>query len=349
MEPRAAAVATIEGLIAIGLPPTPTNYAVWYAHVSGDNPALSRGLAERMATGEPLTSEILEALWRQYCAPGGDPVLINEASEKLGRVMARLGEQIASAGGSTGEFAGALSRFGQEIVAGLSSPDIASVMRDATRRMLIETRRIAESNRSLEGTLEAAGGEVATLRSDLDDLRRQSLTDPLTGVGNRQALEARLAELVERARLTGEPFSVIAFDIDHFRRFNEAYGPILGDEALKAVAQTLVDGVKGRDLVVRFGGEEFVLVLPNTVLAGAVRLALVLATTVKSRRVTIRSSGRDLGRITLSGGVVTHRPSEDASAVLTRATSLLLAAKRDGRDMIRDETSLSSGAAGGDQ
>ena len=334
---RDTAFATIDGLTGLGLAPTPTNYSVWHSHISGENPGLSRTIQDLVARAIPITDEMLSEFWRRFCAPAIDPALVTDAGERLGRVMATIAESISGAGAATSGFTDALARFGDEIVAAVRMPDMAGVMREATRRMLVETRRMVESARGLDGDLRVASREVQALRNDLEEARRQAMSDPLTSVANRKAFDDRLAKEMAAASESGADLALVLLDIDHFKRFNDSFGHVIGDEALKLVAHALVAGVKGRDMVARYGGEEFAVILPATSLAHALGLANGLGAAVKGRRMLLKSTGRDLGRITVSLGVARYRPGESASDLVRRADAALYAAKNRGRDMACDE------------
>ena len=334
---RDTAFATIDGLTGLGLAPTPTNYSVWHSHISGENPGLSRTIQDLVARAIPITDEMLSEFWRRFCAPAIDPALVTDAGERLGRVMATIAESISGAGAATSGFTDALARFGDEIVAAVRMPDMAGVMREATRRMLVETRRMVESARGLDGDLRVASREVQALRNDLEEARRQAMSDPLTSVANRKAFDERLAKEMAAANESGSDLALVLLDIDHFKRFNDSFGHVIGDEALKLVAHALVAGVKGRDMVARYGGEEFAVILPATSLDHALGLANTLGAAVKGRRMLLKSTGRDLGRITVSLGVARYRPGEPASDLVHRADAALYAAKNRGRDMACDE------------
>jgi len=334
---RDTAFATIDGLTGLGLAPTPTNYSVWHSHISGENPGLSRSIQELVARAIPITDEMLSDFWRRFCAPAMDPSVVTDAGERLGRVMASIAESISGAGAATSGFTDALARFGDEIVAAVRMPDMAGVMREATRRMLVETKRMVESARGLDGDLRGASREVQVLRNDLEEARRQAMSDPLTSVANRKAFDERLAKEMAAANESGSDLALVLLDIDHFKRFNDSFGHVIGDEALKLVAHALVAGVKGRDMVARYGGEEFAVILPATSIAHALGLANGLGAAVKGRRMLLKSTGRDLGRITVSLGVARYRPGESASDLVRRADAALYAAKNRGRDMACDE------------
>jgi diguanylate cyclase len=334
---RDTAFATIDGLTGLGLAPTPTNYSVWHSHISGENPGLSRSIQELVARAIPITDEMLSDFWRRFCAPAMDPSVVTDAGERLGRVMASIAESISGAGAATSGFTDALARFGDEIVAAVRMPDMAGVMREATRRMLVETKRMVEGARGLDGDLRGASREVQALRNDLEEARRQAMSDPLTSVANRKAFDERLAKEMAAANESGSDLALLLLDIDHFKRFNDSFGHVIGDEALKLVAHALVAGVKGRDMVARYGGEEFAVILPATSLAHALGLANGLGAAVKGRRMLLKSTGRDLGRITVSLGVARYRPGESASDLVRRADAALYAAKNRGRDMACDE------------
>jgi diguanylate cyclase len=193
---------------------------------------------------------------------------------------------------------------------------------------------VTEKSRTLEERLSQASGEVAELRQNLEVVRREALTDPLTGIPNRKLFESRLREAARNAVETSEPLALLMLDIDHFKRFNDTYGHQLGDQVLRLVAKTLADGVKGRDTPARFGGEEFVIVLPQTRLENAVTLAEQIRRTMARHKVVRKDTGEEYGVIALSVGASVYRPGEDLADLIRRADAALYHAKHTGRNRV---------------
>jgi diguanylate cyclase (GGDEF)-like protein len=169
-------------------------------------------------------------------------------------------------------------------------------------------------------------------------LTRLAVTDPLTGLANRRALDSRLASEWQRAVREHEPLSVLFFDIDHFKHFNDTYGHAAGDEVLTLVAERIASGTRrGTDMTARYGGEEFAVVLPDTTLAGATKIAEKIRKRIES--VNLENSGSHYGRITVSAGCASSNPpqGESGAKLLAAADRLLYDAKEGGRNQVRSQ------------
>ncbi|MFV3126009.1 GGDEF domain-containing protein [Niveispirillum sp. KHB5.9] len=175
-------------------------------------------------------------------------------------------------------------------------------------------------------------GRTSELRHALAALERLAGMDPLTEVMNRRRFMEMAAAELARADRTGRPVAVAMLDLDHFKQINDRHGHLAGDEALKLVARQLAKQCRVSDLLARFGGEEFVLLLPETGLAGAM-------TMLERVRVAIAGSGfRHDGRaisLTASIGLAVRedRP-ESLDRLLARADHALYEAKRGGRNRV---------------
>lgn len=165
------------------------------------------------------------------------------------------------------------------------------------------------------------------LISQQQTLKRMANIDSLTGVLNRHAFKKALHENMTRSRTQQKPLSVIFFDIDHFKSINDNYGHLLGDEVLKYLTLLIRDGITHNDIFARWGGEEFVILLPNT--------SFTVAQTIAERlRKRIESQQHFGFIITCSFGVTSLRNEDNADTLLQRADQLLYDSKRLGRNCI---------------
>ncbi|HEY5282327.1 MAG TPA: diguanylate cyclase [Polyangia bacterium] len=157
---------------------------------------------------------------------------------------------------------------------------------------------------------------------------RMALTDRLTGIANRRGVEREIRQELLRLRRYQTPVSFVIFDIDHFKAINDSRGHGAGDEVLRLVAKTIASGVRDTDLVARWGGEEFLVVLPETAYTGA----LICAEKIRAK---VEALSEQIGiRITISGGVYQPGPGESLGDLLSRADERLYEAKNSGRNRI---------------
>jgi diguanylate cyclase len=208
--------------------------------------------------------------------------------------------------------------------------------------VITATRAMEARSKTLEIQLQTSSREVNELRDRLESVRKEALTDQLTGVANRKAFDNELQESIDRAIETGEPLSLVMCDIDHFKAFNDTWGHQTGDQVLRLVANCLSENVKGRDTAARYGGEEFAVILPQTQLAGAVNLANQIRAKVESKKLVKKSTGDILGIITISCGVTQFDPNETTEDFVRRADQCLYAAKRTGRNRVVSETQITT-------
>ena len=177
-----------------------------------------------------------------------------------------------------------------------------------------------------------------TYSDRLREIHRQSLelaaTDSLTGLHNRRYLSAHLVRQIMRSRETRKPCSVLVLDIDHFKRINDTYGHQAGDEVLKALADSFKFNIRGVDLACRYGGEEFVIVMPETELDVAQRVAERLREAIAERRYRI-GEGKPEIPVTASIGIATLDPATDTpQTLIERADKALYEAKASGRNKV---------------
>ncbi len=174
------------------------------------------------------------------------------------------------------------------------------------------------------------------LQSDNAQLQQMALLDGLTGLANRRAFDAYIEREISHARRSGEPLALAMCDIDYFKAYNDTYGHLAGDDAIRAVAQVLSTAcTRAVDLVARYGGEEFVVVMPHTTKEGAL-IVLQRAQQALRQRAIAHAASPSERLLTLSFGVAQFAPDSDgtASALIGHADAALFRAKQAGRNRI---------------
>ncbi len=186
----------------------------------------------------------------------------------------------------------------------------------------------------LEAAFEHALTAALRTRRELDESKHLSATDPLTELPNRRALDASFGRLIALARRNQRPLSVLMIDLDHFKRVNDAHGHDAGDEVLKAFARMLLEGLRESDMPVRYGGEEFLVVLPETGTREAMEVAEKLRIT--TQRLAIPTPTGVI-HPTISVGVASLLTHDTPESLVTRADKAMYRAKAEGRNRCRIE------------
>jgi diguanylate cyclase (GGDEF)-like protein len=161
-----------------------------------------------------------------------------------------------------------------------------------------------------------------------NELARLSVTDTLTGLFNRLKTDDVLNNEFKRSMRSGQPFSVILVDIDHFKHVNDTYGHQVGDQVLVTVAKTLQAKTRATDVLGRWGGEEFIIVSTHTDQTGAVKLAENLRQSLQDQNIP------RVQQITASFGVATYQSGDQPKDLVARADAALYEAKRQGRNRV---------------
>ena len=178
--------------------------------------------------------------------------------------------------------------------------------------------------------------EAQGYREHLEEQRQKALIDPLTGLPNRAAWGERLAHEVEQWQLHGNLLLVAMLDLDHFKRINDGYGHLAGDKVLKIIATQLRKRLRPTDFIARFGGEEFVLLIPNTSMAIGLQLVEKLRAAIQA--CPFHFKGEPV-TVTVSIGLAAFKPGDRSDQVLKRADEALYRAKNKGRNCIETHPS----------
>lgn len=315
---------------------SPRFYEFWFAVVGGEHAGLSRAVNELLANRGTISNEEIEELYDRHL----NPVRAVAATEKAAAELASEMIEVDGAIGKTREgltvYRKLLQKASLDIRHGVEPDNLPKLLNELLRHTT-DTERL---NGHLSDRLSQAIDEMNGLRTRLDSIRIESNTDAVTTLLNRQAFNDTLAAALAHSQKSGESFALLMIDIDHFKNVNDSYGHVTGDQVLRLVAQTVKHMVKGQDTCARYGGEEFAVILPNTRLDGAVIVAEQIRKAVMSRELIRRSTGENLGRVTVSLGVGSVQPGDAATAIVERADKALYLSKRGGRNKVSTELDL---------
>ena len=203
----------------------------------------------------------------------------------------------------------------------------ATAVQEGATDFIVKPIRLAELGQRVRQALEMRRLAEAQERL-VADLERLAIRDELTGLFNYRHFQARLKQEAERAQRYRRPFSLIVFDADHFKEVNDTLGHAEGDRVLAELARILGQAVRGTDVVCRYGGEEFAVLLPETPVAQAAAVAERARQAVEAAKLL---SGRPM---TVSAGAAEVRPDERGEDLVRRVDAALYAAKRAGRNRV---------------
>jgi diguanylate cyclase len=328
---RKFASEALAAMARLKIAPSPNNYLIWFTHFSGCYPELSKHLRAIAERGEAYTEERLSDLHGRFFGTGHEARMLHETCQRIEVTMGHLLTQIGGLSDDAGNYGDRLETLGNNLDARAAA---RSELQDLIGEILGETRRMQGRARTIESELTASTREMEGLRRELAQAKREANSDGLTGIANRKCFDDHLATAMHEAREDGSELSVLFIDIDHFKRFNDSHGHEVGDQVLRLVAHVLTNSVKGRDLAARYGGEEFAVILPQTGLEGAAKLAEQLRQTIAGNRIRLKATGAFLGAITISLGCAQYRPPEAMADLMRRVDEALYRAKRQGRNQV---------------
>lgn len=318
------------------IPANPENYTVWYSYLSGRDPDLCHMIDRILDSKAPFTDEQCSALYLRCTAFAANEIG-DERDAALVSVSADMERSVETVMALLEEAGADAARYGEtlaDVDGVLRSEDAAGQVRKVVSDLVSETQRIVAQNRNVNSRLEKSNQEIVNLKERIAEVRNEAMCDPLTGLQNRRAFDEKLRQSLVDTQADHSPMSLLLFDIDHFKSFNDTHGHQLGDEVLRLVAGCLVECTKGRDTATRYGGEEFAIILPETDIEGALAVAEQVRETVAGKRIIRKSSGESLGSVTLSGGAAQYIEGETLEHLIERADGALYAAKKTGRNRI---------------
>lgn len=303
----------------------PISYAVWYDYVDGANVALNREVDMLISENGALDEQSTTHVFSKHIAE-----LDDEAAKRITngfqKVMTDISTSASKAGADAEKFGSALEQWTGDI----SQEDLEN---DQNLNSLCEqTRNIKGSIGSLRVQLENSTREIELLKNEIKKAKEEALSDGLTGLINRRGFDIALTACLTESIAQGP--SMLMADIDYFKRINDSYGHLFGDKVIQAVSKILRAHTKDTQTAARYGGEEFVLLLPETSLDEAKKIADAIRATVEKINIKNTSKNESIANITISIGVASYNHGESMTEFVTRADKALYQSKNAGRNRV---------------
>lgn len=313
-----------------GIATNPINYAVWYEYVCGRNTALKLDIDAYAAKGKQLSDEEIEALYMKHVSECDEQTM-----ERLHLDMRRLLNNFSNLATRTNDEASQFGNSLQEYRERLNARDLEkSNVLEIVGGLLDSTRAMRRFVSSLQESLQENKREVEALRKELKRIKEEAITDPLTGLRNRKGLFSAIEKAISDLKRSKQSLCLLMIDVDHFKRINDSYGHLLGDKVLQLIGKTLRQRTKGNDTAVRYGGEEFSVLLPETTLAGARTVAEDIRKVLEQSRIKRLDNNQTIDGVTISIGIAQYRSGESVEAFIHRADGALYTSKQRGRNQI---------------
>jgi diguanylate cyclase len=294
---------------------------------------LTKEIGKTIAKKIQLTDQMMEKWFEKFLCDSDDGNLKQSQSD-LDNIISKLAESTSLAEENVHQFSQTLSQGEKELVTSSSTPEAI------VSYLLLSTRSMQASMEVMRQEIQESRQEINSLQDRLKSAVKEALSDPLTGLINRKGLSLAIENLVLSLETSNSYPCLLMLDIDHFKKINDTFGHPLGDRVIKVVADILKNQIKGKDTAARYGGEEFCILLPETELSDAVKVAENIRHTIENAHIKRASDNQVICRMTISIGVARYQPNETILGLFERADGALYQSKNEGRNRVTFSESL---------
>lgn len=253
-----------------------------------------------------------------------------ETGAKLDSELAAILTFIRGYLGANEAYAKSLVEANKKLPASVSSAQVQVIV----KFLMTENEKMQREAGTLKKSLESSQSQIEKLRASLSAAEELSVRDELTALLNRRGFDMQLASTLQKAQTSGKPLCLAMSDIDHFKKVNDTFGHLVGDEILKMFSGLLSASVTEKDVVARYGGEEFAIVLPETTLDEARQIVEKIRTKFEAKKLAVNKSGQMIGKVTASFGLAQFSEGDTPRTLVWRADAKLYEAKSGGRNRV---------------
>ncbi|MBF9003239.1 MULTISPECIES: GGDEF domain-containing protein [Vibrio] len=308
---------------------TPANYALWYTYVDNTFPEMNQQIDDIVQQNGLCPPSTNDQLYQQFIASKAE-TSINDLKTNLEVLVGEISSSMTDTLTDTSLFSSLIDKSFSDLERverdSLSLDEVMSII----RKLIADSREIRHSTTFLHNQLNTATNEITRLKNQLAEVQKDALFDSLTSLYNRRAFDRDIHALFS----VEQPFSLIVADIDHFKSLNDTYGHLFGDAVIRSISKRMQNGCREGITAYRFGGEEFVLLVPQKSLRIGRQFAESLRRSIEKLSIKDRRSGQQVSNVTVSFGVAERVESDTAVSLLERADKMLYDAKKLGRNRV---------------
>ena len=317
------AVLTNELLEKYQIPPTPINYSVFFLYSNGSNPLLNQQINIQIKQKKPLDCIFIETLFNQYIS-NTEQVhndVINPLNESIDTLLSKINQQVTL----DNEAIENLNKIDKALESSIHSSSLNKVV----SYLVTTVNNSTNQHKKLSAELTRTNKTVSELKEKLEIARKEAILDSLTGLLNRRGCDEKLQKInLEKTHTS------LAIDIDNFKKINDNFGHFIGDRVLQRVANAIKANISDLDLAVRYGGEEFVVVIVNQTAKEAKVIAEKIRLSIANLKLKQKNSDNYLPKISVSVGIAERKNETNWLELFKRADDALYQAKSAGRNCL---------------
>jgi diguanylate cyclase len=301
--------------------PTPVNYSVIYLYISNENELLTAAIDKKLHQGELITTDFIADLFKRYVSFSQqvENTVLSPFEETLNKTLDQIGKQVINEVNATNNL--------QKLDKVLTNTTHHKSLEQIVSYLFNTINNTKAQHQELSKKLSSTQNEMNQLKSKLASSRQEALVDSLTGLLNRRGCDDKLQDLdFEKTH------SSLAIDIDHFKKVNDDFGHFVGDKVIQRIAKTIQSHVSEHDLAVRFGGEEFLVIMNNKSIVEAQKVAENIRISVSKLKLVQKETNTPLPPISVSIGIAQNSNTPNWTSLFEQADNALYQAKNSGRN-----------------
>lgn len=330
----------LQRIRALEIPLDPPAFELWFTYCAGINRGLNDAVNTLLGTNPKPAAADLRVLYDCHISPKRFVDQVHTLGKTLRERTSELIDTIEEVSEANEEYGAEVAIAARE----LAQDQHGQGLQSTVSALLRSTEDVQRTNMLLQNQLSASIEQVRQLQGRLESVQQESMIDPLTGVGNRRQFDTSLVSMIEQSKSQGSPISLLLVDVDNFKQINDKLGHPVGDDVLRLISSLIKRSCRTEDLICRYGGDEFAVILPATPIEGAVAAAEHICAHVHEKEMLRRSTREVIGRFSVSIGAAQCRAGDSSASLIEQADRWLYVAKQRGRNCVGAEGANNSRA-----